>query len=116
MKAVRVICVLAIVYAAEAQQPNLVVEYPQQGNYNLVTLSCRNGLGESLNDTEFLRRAPGQDSRVQLQGSPINGEITISLTQEEEGYFSCSSSGGNRSSETGLAGELLCGACAWTYN
>ena len=104
MKAVKVICVLAIVCAAAEGQPNLFVEYPQQGNYNLVTLSCRNSFEESLNDAEFIKRAPGQDSPVQLPGSPTNGEITITLTQEEEGYFSCSSAN-VPSDEIGLAGK-----------
>ena len=100
------ICVLVIVCAADGQ-PNLVVEYPQQGNYNLVTLSCRNIFEESLNDAKFFKRVPGQDSPVQLPGSPTNGKITITLTQEEEGYFSCSSvSGGGTSSEIGLAGKF----------
>ena len=103
---VNVVSVLAVVCAVKAQV-HLAVDYPEQGNYNLVTLTCSDNFGFRLDDAEFLRRAPDQDSPVQLPGSPTNGEITIILTQEEEGYFSCSSvSGGGNSSEIGLAGEL----------
>ena len=107
MKTVKVVCVLAIVCAVEGQ-PNIRVDYPQEGNYNLVTLTCSDNVGARLNDAEFLRRAPGQDSRVPLPGSPINGEITITLTQEDEGYFSCRSvsGGGTSTNEIGLAGKL----------
>ena len=99
-----VVCVLAVVRSGEAQV-NLAVDYPEPGNHNIVTLTCNDFFGGRLNDAEFLRRAPGQDSPVQLPGSPTNGEITITLTQEEEGYFSCSSAS-FPSDEIGLAGEL----------
>ena len=104
---VEVICVLAIVCSGEAM-PIIAVEYIVPENYNLVTLTCYDNFGTKLNDAEFLRRAPGQDSPVQLPGSPTNGEITITLTQEEEGYFSCRSvsGGGTSTNEIGLAGEL----------
>ena len=104
MKAVKVICLLAVVCSGEAQV-NLAVDYPETGNYNLVTLTCNDNFGTRLNDAEFLRRAPGQDSPVQLPGSPTNGEITITFTQEEEGYFSCRSAS-VPSDEIGLAGKL----------
>ena len=100
---VNVICVLAIVCAVKAQV-HLAVDYPEPGNYNLVTLTCNDNFGARLNDAEFLRRAPGQDSTVELQGFPTNAKITIILTQAEEGYFSCSSVSGDTSSEIGLAG------------
>ena len=104
MKAVKMICLLAVVCSGEAQV-NLAVDYPEPGNYNRVTLTCNDNFGARLNDAEFLRRAPGQDSPVQLPGSPTNGEITITLTQEEEGYFSCRSAS-VPSDEIGLAGKL----------
>ena len=103
-----VICFLAILCAVKAQV-DIAVNYPEQGNYNLVTLTCNDDFGFPLNDAEFLRRAPGQGSDAnQLQVSPTNGEITITLTQEEEGYFSCSSvsGGGTSINEIGLAGKL----------
>ena len=103
---VQVICVLAVVCSGEAQV-NLAVDYPEPGNYSLVTLTCNDNFGTMLtNNVEFLRRAPGQDSPVQLSGSPTNGEITITLTQEEEGYFSCSSDSVLSTNQIGLAGEL----------
>ena len=98
---VEVICVLAVVCASKAQV-NLRVDYPEPENYNLVTLTCSDDFGSELNDAEFLRRAPGQDSPVQLPG---NGEVTITLTQEEEGYFSCRSDS-VPSDEIDLAGKL----------
>ena len=101
---VEVICVLAVVCSGEAQV-NLAVDYPETGNYSLVTLTCNDNFGTRLNDAEFLRRAPRQDSPVQLPGSPTNGEITITLTQEKEGYFSCRSAS-VPSDEIGLAGKL----------
>ena len=105
---VEVICVLALVCSGEAQI-RLDVNYPEAGNYNLVTLICNDDFGLRFNDAEFLKRAPGQESPrpVQLPGSPINGEITITLTQEEEGYFSCrsASEGGNSTNQIGLAGK-----------
>ena len=104
MKAVKVICLLAVVCSVEAQV-NLAVVYPEPGNYNLVTLTCNDNFGTRLNDAEFLRRAPGQSSPDQLPGSPTNGEITITLTQEGEGYFSCRSAS-VPSNEIGLAGKL----------
>ena len=105
MKAVKVICLLAVVCCGEALV-NLAVDYPETGNYNRVTLTCNDDFGTRLMyNVEFLRRDPGQSSRDQLSGSPTNGEITITLIQEEEGYFSCRS-GDFRSDEIGLAGEL----------
>ena len=101
---VQAICVLAVVCSSEAQV-NLAVDYPETGNYSLVTLTCNDNFGARLNDAENLRRAPGQDSLDQLRGSPTNGEITITLTQEEEGYFSCRSAS-VPSDEIGLAGKL----------
>ena len=104
---VEVICALAVVVACEAM-PNIHADYPDPENYNRVTLSCRNSFQDLLSDAEFLRRASRQNSPVQLPGSPTNGEITITLTQEDEGYFSCSSvsEGGTSTNEIGLAGEL----------
>ena len=100
---VQLICLLAVVCSGEAQV-NLAVYYPEPGNYNRVTLTCNDNFGARLNDAEFLKRDPGQDSPDLLQGFPTNGKITIILTQADEGYFSCSSVSGNTSSEIGLAG------------
>ena len=105
---VQVICVLAVVCSVEGQ-PNVHADYPVPEDYNKVTLSCRKSFGDLLTDAEFLRRTPDQDSPVPFQeGSPTNGEITITLTQEDEGYFSCrsDSGGGNSTNKIGLAGEL----------
>ena len=106
-KLVEVICVLAVVCSGEAM-PNIAAEYPDSEDYNMVRLTCSDNFGTRLTDAEFLKRAPGQGSGAnQLQVSPTNGEITITLSQEEEGYFSCSSdSGGGTSNEIGLAGKL----------
>ena len=110
------ICLLAIVCAAEAQI-RLVVDYPEPANYNLVKLTCTNASSDRFNDAEFLKRAPGQDSAIQLPGSPINGELIITLTQAEEGYFSCSNgSEGGTSSEIGLAGNYSVHVHVYVYN
>ena len=103
---VEVICVLAVVVSACEAMPTIAAEYPDSEDYNRVTLTCSDSFGTRLTDAEFLRRAD-QGSPVQLPGSPTNGEITITLTQEDEGYFSCTSDdGGGNSSEIGLAGKL----------
>ena len=104
---VEVICVLAVVCSVEGQ-PNIHADYPDSEDYNRVTLSCRNNFGDLLTDAEFLRHAPRQDSRVRLPGSPTNGEVIITLTPAEEGYFSCrsASGGGTSTNEIGLAGKL----------
>lgn len=95
---VQVICTLVIVCAAEAL-PSLDVEYPQPGNYRMVTLSCIDHFGHLLDDAKFFKRVPGQVSPVLLSDN------AITFSQGEEGYFSCSSaSGGGTSSEIGLAG------------
>lgn len=102
---VQLIGVLAVACCSETM-PNILVEYPDPENYNMVTLSCRGSFGDFLDDAEFFKRVP-EHSLVQLPGSIINGEITVNLTQAEEGYFSCSSaSEGGTSSEIGLAGNL----------
>ena len=87
-------------------QINLSVDYTEQGNYNTMKLTCRDGLGAVWNDAVFLKRVPGQENSVALSDSTMNdGEITITLTQAEEGYFSCHNpSGGGTSREVGLAG------------
>ena len=95
---VQLTCALAVVCNVEGQ-PNLRVDYPQEGNYNMVTLSCRDSFGGVLNDAEFYKRVPGEGS------SELLSDNEITLTQEEEGYFSCSS-GGSTSTEIGLAGKL----------
>ena len=101
---VEVICVLAVVCSGEAM-PTIAAEYPDPDNYSMVTLTCRENFGTRLSDAEFLRSAPDQDSRHELPGSPTNGEITITLSQTEEGYFSCSSVS-FPSDDIGLAGKL----------
>ena len=97
-------CYILIAYAAA--QISLNVDYTEQGNYNAMKLICNDALGAMLNDAVFLKRVPGQEFPVPLSDSTINdGEITITLTQAEEGYFSCrNASGGNTSSEVALAG------------
>lgn len=102
---------LTIVCAAKALSGLTVdPEYPETGNYNLVTLSCRDDFGVQLNDAEFLKRIPGQESPLPLSDS-LGSDITITLTPEEEGYFSCRSASENSTSgEIGLAGKLWC-AC-----
>ena len=104
---VAVICVLAVVCSGE-EMPNIDAEYPDSEDYNRVTLTCSDRFGTRLDDAEFLRRAPDQGSRDELPGSPTNGKTTVTLTQEDEGYFSCSSvsGGGTSTNEIGLAGEL----------
>ena len=104
---VEVICVLAVVCSGEAM-PSIAAEYPDPDNYSIVTLTCSDRFGARLNDAEFQRRAPDQGSRDELPGSPTNGEITITLTQADEGHFSCSSAseGGTSTNEIGLAGKL----------
>ena len=104
---VEMICILAVVCSGEAM-PSIDAEYPNLDDYNSVTLTCNDNIGARLDDAEFLRRAPGQDSSVPFPGSPSNGEINITLTQAEEGYFSCRSvsGGGISTNEIGLAGKL----------
>ena len=99
---VQVVCVLAVVCSGEGDVI-LAVNYPVSGNYNRVTLTCNDDFGARLNDAEFIKRIPGQGSRS--AGPPTNGEITITLTQEEEGYFSCRNAD-IPSEEIGLAGKL----------
>ena len=83
MVLVQLICVLyCALVCATAFEVNLAVDYPEPGNYNLVTLTCSDDFGLGLNDAEFLRRDPGQDSLDQLPDSPTNGGITITLTQD----------------------------------
>ena len=101
---VEVICVLAVVCSGEAM-PTIAAEYPDSEDYHEVRLTCSDNFGTRLNDAGYLRRAPDQDSPVPLPGSPTNGEITITSTQEEEGYFSCSSVS-FPSDDIGLAGKL----------
>lgn len=85
--------------------PQLAIEYPVRENYSVVMLNCTDGFGEQLENAEFLKRV--QDSPVPLSGSPNKGIITITLTQEGEGYFSCrSTNGSSTSSEIGLAGKF----------
>ena len=105
---VRVTWAVAVVCAVLGQ-PNLRVVYPHEETYNMVKLSCRSDFGDLLNDAEFFKRVPGQGSPEPLSDSDIT------LTQAEEGYFSCSS-GGSTSSEIGLAGKLWYAACAYMYN
>ena len=109
MVLVQLICVLyCALVCATAFEVNLAVNHPETGNYNRVRLTCNDDFGARLNDAEFLRRDPDQESAVQLPGSPTNSEITITLTQEEEGYFSCMSvsGGGTSINVIGLAGKL----------
>ena len=61
---VQVTCALAVVCAVEGE-PNLGVDYPS-GNYNMVTLSCRDMFGTQFDDAEFFKRVPGQGSSEPL--------------------------------------------------
>ena len=96
---VQVICVLAVACSVEAM-PNIRAEYPDPENYNVVTLSCSDSFGNLLDDITFLKRVPGQMISMPLSDNDVT------LTQEREGYFSCSSVSEGTSSEIGLAGVL----------
>ena len=106
---VQVICALVVVDLARAQF-RLDVTYPDTDNRGRVTLTCRDGL-RGLSGAMFLKDgvdlAQGPDShQVTSLSDEVDGAVTITFTQAQEGVFRCVDPGNGRiSPRIGLAGN-----------
>ena len=91
---------------AVAQELSLSVAYPVPSDRGVVELTCRASLFP-VDDAQFRRNnsviaADNNLVTVLLEGA---GTIKFSFTQEQEGYFTCTASNPDRTSnEIGLAG------------
>ena len=77
----------------------LRVNYPVTGNYSQLVLSCTDG-------PHFISNATYFNNGTIISSQLLQQSISFSLTQDEEGEFSCGPSNGNMSPPVTLAGEL----------
>ena len=106
---------LTLLVAESSQQLTILHSYPEPGNFNYVELVC------VVNDSSQLVNDSSQSSsvvsgaRFQLNGTDIeeddeigekldNGTVILLLTQEKEGFFTCSYNESMSTNSIGLAG------------
>ena len=103
-----VLCVLLVSVGAESEQLTILHSYPEPGNFSYVALFCF-----TYYDWFLVREA-----RFQLNGTDIgeNDEIVenlndisiqLLLTQEKEGFFTCSYNESVSINSIGLAGMSI---------
>ena len=122
---------LGVVLAESRQQLTILHSYPEPDNYNYVELVCVvNDSSQLVNDSSQLAIVSSQlvndssqsssvvsEARFQLNGTDIGeddeivenvGDKTIQLllTQEKEGFFTCSYNESTSSNSIGLAGKI----------
>ena len=108
----QVICALVVVDLATAEQLELVVAYPDMSNRGRVTLTCMVGLRrlagavfQKNGSTLTQGTASDHVTSLTIEG---DGVVTITFTQDQEGFFRCVGPppGDSRMSpEIGLAGN-----------
>ena len=105
----RVICVLTVAVLSSARDLVLEVDYPEDNNFNTVTLRCR----EDGRLTELVQNAVfsideddlSRSDLVSVVGSETNSErTTFTFAEAREGSFSCSD-GDDTSDPILLAGK-----------
>ena len=110
-----VLCVLLVSVGAESGQLTILHSYPEPGNFSYVELVCVvNDSSQLVNDSS---QTPSVVSgvRFQLNGTDIeeddeivenldNGTARLLLTQEKEGFFTCSYNESMSTNSIGLAG------------
>ena len=102
-------------------QLTILHSYPEPGNFSYVELVCvATGSSQLVNDSiQFVNDSSQSSSvvseaRFQLNGTDIgeddenleNGTIRLLLTQEMEGFFTCSLNGSVSNTLVGLAGKF----------
>ena len=103
-----VLCVLLVSVGAESGQLTILHSYPEPGNFSYVELVCV--ANDSSQSSSVVSGA-----RFQLNGTDIeeddeivenldNGTIQLLLTQEKEGFFTCSHNMSTSANSIGLAG------------
>ena len=127
-----VLCVLLVSVGAESGQLTTLHSYPEPGNYSYVELVCVvNDSSQLVNDSSQLVNDSSQSSsgssqsssvvsetRFQLNGTEIgeddeivenldNGTVQLLLTQEKEGFFTCSYNESMSTNSIGLAGMSI---------
>ena len=92
----------------------LHVEYPVARNFSIVTLSCTDDFGDPVDGVSFYRNGTIV-TPVTFHGTTViraNNSLSLALDQAGEGRFHCSTSQGNVSETTGLAGSYYLLRCA----
>ena len=103
-----VLCVLLVSVGAESGQLTILHSYPEHGNFSYVQLVCV--ANDSSQSSSVVSEA-----RFQLNGTDVgegdeivenldNGTIRLLLTQEKEGFFTCSYNESMSTNSIGLAG------------
>ena len=96
--------------AESSQKLTILHSYPEPGNFSYVRLECVvSGSIQLVNDSiQFSSVVSG--ARFQLNGTDIgvtiNGILRLLLTQEKEGFFTCSHNESISSNSIGLAGKI----------
>ena len=113
---------LSLTAPATAQgAPSMTVDYPEEGNFSHVKLTCDGHLGDTLTTAKFARDDSGVFSEI-LEGSEdvvsmvdIDGPtVQFVFNQSQEGAFSCESNG-IRSADEVLAGTYTYGISSYVH-
>ena len=120
-----VLCVLLVSVGAESEQLTILHSYPEPGNFSYVELVCvASDSSQLVNDSSQLVNDSSQassvvsEARFQLNGTDIgeddeivenldNGTIQLLLTQQKEGFFTCSHNEFMSTNSIGLAGMSI---------
>ena len=106
---------LSLTAPATAQgAPSMTVDYPEEGNFSHVKLTCVGNLGETLTTATFARNFSGVFSEILESSDDVVSMVDIDgptvqfvFNQSQEGAFSCESNGLRSPAEV-LAGIYIC--------
>ena len=110
-----VLCVLLVSVGAESGQLTILHSYPEPDNFSYAELVCvANDSSQLVNDSSQSSSVVS-GARFQLNGTDIeedddivenldSGTIQLLLTQEKEGFFTCSYNESMSTNFIGLAG------------
>ena len=104
------LCVLALVCSVRGsvlRELSILHSYPEPGNYSYVELVCL--VIDSFPSPSVVIGATFELNGTDIRDKGIvqtdNGTVQLLLTQEMEGFFTCSKNGSVSNNSVGLAGE-----------
>ena len=108
---IRHLCVLALVCSVRGsvlrRELSILHSYPEPGNYSYVELVCL--VIDSFPSPSVVIGATFELNGTDIRDKGIvqtdNGTVQLLLTQEMEGFFTCSQNGSVSNNSVGLAGE-----------
>ena len=109
------LAVAVVLASSQEQRLRLTHSYPENRNFNRVTLTCLfDGMAPSV-ETDFLLNGTDIMDMISndnvLHYEPMGGIITFTFGQAQEGSFSCSLGPDTKSNLITLAGMMILNSC-----